>query len=281
MRLDQYLAACVPDLSRRKARVLLDIGGVFVDRSRVKVAGRKVKAGQLVEVVLGGAFDRATKKTGSAARDIDAGKLPQPSLLFEDDDILVVAKPAGLLSAPTPESDRGNLADLLGRERGLRLYVVHRLDLDTSGVLVFAKTELANQVLSNIFREHKIERQYQAVLLGMWPEEVERVEMDVGDKSAVSHFKVVKRIGDRATVVHVNLETGRTHQIRLHAAGIGYPVLGDKQHGQVSDLTPPRMALHARLLAFAHPSTGEPLRFGIDLAPDLQEWLDALEASRA
>lgn len=279
MRLDQYLAACVPDLSRRKARVLLEIGGVFVDRSRVKVAGRKVKSGQLVEVVLGGAFDRATKKTGSVARDIDAAKLPQPTLLFEDEDILVVAKPAGLLSAPTPESDRGNLADLLGRERSVRLYVVHRLDLDTSGILVFAKSEHANEVLSQIFREHKIERQYLAVLLGMWPEEIERVEMDVGDKRAVSHFHVVERLSDRATVVHVNLETGRTHQIRLHATGTGYPVLGDKQHGQVSDLTPPRMALHARLLAFAHPTSGEPLRFEIDLPPDLQSWLDELKSS--
>tara|TARA_R110002096_G_scaffold143328_4_gene299357 strand:+ start:151841 stop:152737 length:897 start_codon:yes stop_codon:yes gene_type:complete len=276
LRLDQFLAATVPDLSRRKARVLLDIGGVFVDRARVKVAGRVVKVGQLVEVVLGGAFDRATKKTGQVARSKDAEKLPAHAVLFEDDHICVATKPAGLLTAPTPESDRGNLADALGRERNLRMFVVHRIDLDTSGILVFAKTEDANRELSETFRKHAIERQYLAVVDGQWPDDLTRIEEDVGGKSAVSHFAVDQHIGDRATVLRVTLETGRTHQIRLHAAGVGQPVLGDKQHGRVSDMAPPRMALHARKLAFKHPITGEALSFETELPNDLRTWLDHL-----
>jgi 23S rRNA pseudouridine1911/1915/1917 synthase len=276
MRLDQFLAARVPDLSRRRARVLLEIGGVFVDRARVKVASRKVKEGQLVEVVRGGALDRATKKTGKTARAKDAAKLPPHKLIFEDDHIIVVEKPAGLLTAPTPESDRGNLSDALSRERGIRVFVVHRIDLDTSGILVFAKTDEANQKLSDIFREHQIERQYLAVVDGHWPEELTQIDHEVGGKSALSHFEVVEALGDRATLLRVRLETGRTHQIRLHAAGVGYPVLGDKQHGQVSDLAPPRMALHARLLAFAHPITGEKQEFECPLPEDLDSWLGKL-----
>ncbi|MCP4448199.1 MAG: RluA family pseudouridine synthase [Myxococcales bacterium] len=277
LRLDQFLAATVPDLSRRKARVLLDIGGVYVDRARVKVASRVVKEGQLVEVVLGGAFDRATKKTGTVARSKDAAKLPLHTVLFEDEHICVVYKPAGLLTAPTPESDRGNLSDVLSRERNLRMFVVHRIDLDTSGILVFAKTEDVNRELGETFRKHAIERQYLAVVDGQWPDDLLRIEEDVGGKSAVSHFEVDKRIGERVTVLRVTLETGRTHQIRLHAAGAGLPVLGDKQHGKVSDLAPPRMALHARKLAFAHPSTGEAVSFESQLPEDLSGWLSSLE----
>jgi len=279
MRLDQFLAARVPDLSRRKARVLLEIGGVFVDRARVKVASRKVKEGQLVEVVRGGALDRATKKTGKTARARDAAKLPEHTLLFEDEEILVVAKPAGLLTAPTPESDRGNLADLLARERGIRIFVAHRIDLDTSGILVFAKTEEANRELSHTFKEHAIERKYLAVVDGSWPDDLVRIDEDVGSKSALSHFAVVERLGERATLLEVRLETGRTHQIRIHAAGVGHPVLGDKQYGRVSDLAPPRMALHAKHLSFDHPMSGEARSFDCPLPGDLDTWLSSLRST--
>src|SRR5512138_1162112 len=155
-RLDQVLAARVEGLSRRQARVLLDIGGVFVDGRRVKVAGRPMHAGEEVVAVMGGALARATKKTGRAARSADERQLPPFSVVFEDDDIVVVEKPPGLLTAPTPESDRNNLADLLRRRtlegsrtpreeqamaRGAQppapIFVVHRIDLDTSGLVVF------------------------------------------------------------------------------------------------------------------------------------------------
>ena len=141
-RLDQVLAARVPGLSRRQARVLLDIGGVFVDGRRIKVAGRPARAGEKIVAVLGGALARATGKPGRAARTEDERKLPPYAVVFEDEDVVVVDKPAGLLAAPTPESDRNNLVSLLERreEGGPRILVVHRIDLETSGLIVFAKS---------------------------------------------------------------------------------------------------------------------------------------------
>src|SRR6516164_8016909 len=170
-RLDQVLAARVPGLSRRQARVLLDIGGVFVDGRRVKVAGRPARKGEEIVAVVGGALARATKTPSRAARAADASRLPAYAVVFEDEDIVVANKPAGLLTAPTPESDRNNLADLLSRRPGAGpVQVVHRLDLETSGLIVFAKTDLANRELSARFREHDLERVYLAVVAGASPE---------------------------------------------------------------------------------------------------------------
>ena len=149
-RLDQVLAAHVPGLSRRQARVLLDIGGVFVDGRRVKIAGRLSHKGEEVAVVLGGALARATQRPGRDARSEDERKLPPYAIVFEDDDMVIVDKPPGLLTAPTPESDRNNLADSLARRATppAMIYVVHRIDLETSGLVVFAKTADANRELS-------------------------------------------------------------------------------------------------------------------------------------
>src|SRR5262245_61778738 len=132
LRLDQALAARVPGLSRRRARVLLDIGGVFVDGRRTKVAGRLVRAGREGGANVGGALERATPKLGRAARDHDEARLPAFAIVFEDEDVVVVDKPSGLLTAPTPESDRNNLASLLARRPGgAPVQVVHRIDLET------------------------------------------------------------------------------------------------------------------------------------------------------
>ena len=196
-RLDLVLAANVPGLSRRKARVLLDIGGVYVDKERVKKAGRLVRGGQTIEAVLGGALHRA-EGAGTAARVKEAAKLPEYRIVHEDEHLLLVEKPAGLLTAPTPESDRNNLADLLARRpvapatlaagaeskgsqrnpaakgaersKSSPIFVVHRVDLDTSGLLVFAKTDDANRALSELFRTHDIQREYLAVVEGRFPD---------------------------------------------------------------------------------------------------------------
>ncbi|ACY19294.1 RluA family pseudouridine synthase [Haliangium ochraceum] len=279
-RLDQLLAARVPELSRRMARTLLDIGGVFVDRTRVKVASRKLRPGQSVEVHLGGALERATKEVGKEARKRDSRALPRFKIVFEDRDLVVVDKPAGLLSAPTPESDLGNLAALL-RERRERVYVVHRIDLQTSGLLVFAKTRRANQHLSERFREHQIERAYTAVVAGAPVEDTFTIDLPLRGRRATTHLQVLQRIGERAAVLDARLETGRTHQIRLHCLQRGYPVLGDPQYGErMSDeLTPPRMALHARVLGFEHPRSGEARRFESELPADLGDWLAGLSAT--
>jgi 23S rRNA pseudouridine1911/1915/1917 synthase len=270
-RLDQLLAARIPELSRRKARVLLDIGGVFVDGARVKVASRKLRAGQSVEAHIGGALDRATKEVGRAARDRDEATLPSHSVVFEDKDLIVVDKPSGLLTAPTPESDRNNLAAMLGD-----VYVVHRIDLQTSGLLVFAKTGSANRALSERFRVHDVERAYLAAVAGAFPAERERLDRAIGGRRALTHFAIEEDLGGRATLLRCRLETGRTHQIRLHCQHLGHPVLGDPRYGERFDFDPPRMALHAAALGFVHPRTGETLQFRSEWPADLTQWLEAM-----
>jgi len=270
LRLDQWLARRVPGLSRRKARTLVDLGGVFIDRTRVKVASRAVREGQVIEAVLGGALDRAGEE--------DA---PAHEVVFEDDDVLVVAKPAGLVTAPTPESDRGNLLDRLQRERGGSVWLVHRIDRMTSGLLVFAKTPEANRALGERFARHDVEREYRAVVAGEVAAD-QTIDRPIGAKRAVTHVRVVERLPG-ATLIAARLETGRTHQIRIHLAGAGHPLLGDPDHGgEVSRRfrpRPPRLALHAGLLGIVHPRTGEALRFEQPLPEDLAQWLEALRGS--
>jgi 23S rRNA pseudouridine1911/1915/1917 synthase len=278
------LAARVPDLSRRRARVLLDLGGVFVEGARTKMAGRLMKAGQSVVANLGGALDRATNATGTEARARDERTLPPHTIVHEDEDLIIVEKPAGLLTAPTPESDRNNLASLLGRPDGEArrvVFVVHRIDLDTSGLLVFAKNDETNRALSEVFREHRLSREYLAVVSGAVSDDLQTIEHPVGGKRALTRVSIVERFGERATLVRVRLETGRTHQIRLHFQAEGHPVLGDATYGRPQGNDPPRMALHATRLAFAHPRTGAPLDFESPWPADLGPWLARLRLPAA
>ena len=279
-RLDQVLPARVPGLSRRRARVLIDLGGVFIDRHRVKIAGRPLRKGEHVVAHLGGALLRAENKTGAAARGADEERLPPYTVVFEDEDVVVVEKPAGLLTAPTPESDRGNLLGLLARRgpSAQPILLVHRLDLPTSGLIIFAKTEPALLALSERFRTHALERQYLAVVADAFPDRVALIDRAVHGRPARTHVAVEERFGAHATLLRCTLETGRTHQIRLHAKALGHPVLGDREHGAPSDHDPPRLALHATRLALPHPRTGAPLAFDSPWPPDLTPWLAALRA---
>jgi 23S rRNA pseudouridine1911/1915/1917 synthase len=301
LRLDQFLGKRHQELSRRRARVAIEIGAVFVDRKRVKVAGRKVWPGQQVEVHLGGAFERATKKTGRRARDRDRAALPNPVVRYHDDSIVVLDKPSGLLSAPTPESDLGNCVDWLVAEGLGPVHVVHRLDLLTSGLLVFARSEEANRRLSAAFRDHSIDREYEVVVFGNVAEldgvgaELS-VDYPVGEKHAVTHFKLlaqssiaceasmageclaegasgessaesVEEGGDEdghkdsggqflipVSLLEARLETGRQHQIRIHAQHLGLAVVRDPLYGDrereraLGRRSAPRLALHAKRL---------------------------------
>jgi len=279
-RLDRVLAACVPGLSRSRARVLLDLGGVFVDGKRVKVASRAVRAGQTVVATIGGALARATKQPGRAARARDEAALPPFRIVHEDADLVVIDKPPGLLAAPTAESDRGNLADLLARRPGGGpVWVVHRLDLHTSGLLVYARTPEANRVLAAQFRTHDVRREYLAVVAGAFPADRLVLDTPLGGRRAVTHVAIEERYGDRATLLRCRLETGRTHQIRLHCALAGHPVLGDPLHPVRTALPPPRLALHAEVLGLVHPRTGEPLDLRSPLPADLAGWLARLRSA--
>jgi len=265
LRLDQVVPKHVAGLSRRKARAVIDLGGVFVDRARVKVAGRPVRTGQLIEVNVGGAIERSAPP-------------PAPEIVFTDDHLIVADKPAGLVTAPTPESDRGDLLDQLVRRYG-EVYLVHRLDLPTSGLLVFARTREANKQLGEDFARHDVDREYRAVAVGrVTPQTVDR---PIQGKRAVTHIDVQEALVG-ATLVSVRIETGRTHQIRIHLAGLGTPVAGDHQHGGEASRTftprAPRLALHAAMLGFTHPATGERVRFERPLPAELAAWIARLRA---
>ena len=279
-RLDQVLAANIPGLSRRRAKTLLDIGGVYVDRTRVKAASKLLRKGQTVEAVLGGAFARATPGVGTDARRKDAADLPPFTVVHEDEALIVAEKPAGLLTAPTPESDRNNLADSLARREGKGkrqpIFVVHRIDLETSGLLVFAKTEDANRALSELFRTHDIEREYLAVVAGAFSETISTIDAPVNGKRAVTRVSILERAGAKATLIRARLETGRTHQIRIQCRLRGFPVLGDRKYGTPTDYDPPRMALHATRLGFVHPMTGTAISFDSPLPAELRRWFDGL-----
>ena len=235
-----------------------------LDRARVKVAGRQLRAGQVVEVVIGGALDRA------------AGPPRELAIVHADDQIVVVDKPAGLVTAPTPESDRGDLLDLLGKKLG-EIYLVHRLDLPTSGLLVFARTRDANKRLGELFKTHDVEREYRAVVIGELA--AQTIDRPIDGRRAVTHVAPLEPLAG-AMLVSARLETGRTHQIRIHLAGLGHPVAGDRAHGGEVERTfeprPPRLALHAMVLGFAHPVTGERVRWESPLPDDLATWLERL-----
>ena len=268
LRLDQVVPRRVAGLSRRKARAVIDLGGVFVDRARVKVAGRQVRAGQVIEVHVGGAIERSEPP-------------PAPAIVFADDHVIVADKPAGLVTAPTPESDRGDLLDQLARRYG-EIYLVHRLDLPTSGLLVFARTRDANKRLGDAFARHDVDREYRAVAVGeVTPQTIDR---PIQGKRAVTHVGVLEPLAG-ATLVSARLETGRSHQIRIHLAGLGHPVAGDHQHGGelARSFVPrgPRLALHAAVLGFTHPASGERVRFERALPADLASWIARLRVSGA
>jgi len=267
LRLDQVIPKHVPGLSRRKARAVIDLGGVFVDRTRIKVASRFVKAGQVIEVNVGGAL------TASAP--------PVPTVVFADDHVIIADKPAGLVTAPTPESDRGDLLDQLAKQFG-EVYLVHRIDLPTSGLLVFARTRDANKRLGDAFKVHDIDREYRAVAIGAVA--AHTIDRPVDGKRAVTHIGVVEELAG-ATLVSARLETGRTHQIRLHLAGEGTPIAGDAQHGGETSRTfvprAPRLALHAARLGFVHPATGERVTFESAMPADLAAWIARLRVQSA
>jgi 23S rRNA pseudouridine1911/1915/1917 synthase len=282
LRLDQVLPKHIAGLSRRKARVLVDVGGVFVDRARVKVASRPVREGQEIEVHLGGVIERASGEVGAAARAKDDAALPPYAVVHEDDDLVVVDKPAGLVTAPTPESDRGNLADLLARRPGGgAVFVVHRIDRPTSGLLVFAKTDLANRALGERFAAHTVEREYRAVAVGAITAAT-TIDRPIAGKRAVTHVTPLEAFAG-ATLLACRLETGRSHQIRIHLAGAGHPLAGDGQHGTEASrgFSPraPRLALHAAVLGFPHPRTGAALRFEAPVPPDLAAWITSLRTA--
>jgi 23S rRNA pseudouridine1911/1915/1917 synthase len=313
-RLDQWLAASLGgDFSRSRLQGLIKQGAVSVGGKAVTEPKRKIVAGEAVTIALPAAMPAEPK-----------GENIPLAILYEDDALIVIDKPVGLVVHPGTGNWSGTLVNALIHHCGDTLSgiggvkrpgIVHRLDKDTSGVMVAAKTDAAHKALSEAFADHgrtgDLERAYYALVwniparasgtvdapLGRAADRVRRAVVPEGREDArhaVTHYEVLERFGEGqggagAALLECRLETGRTHQIRVHMAHIGHPLIGDRDYGQafrtkanrlpelVRGLveTFPRQALHAWLLAFRHPVTGELMRFEAPMPADLAGLVDA------
>jgi 23S rRNA pseudouridine1911/1915/1917 synthase len=322
-RLDQFLAAQLDGVSRSRVQLLMDQGDVLVNGEREK-ASLKLRGGE--QIVLTGEPHPAPLK--ATAEDIPL------DVIFEDSDLAVVNKPAGMMvHAGSGQNEdarsRGTLVNaLLYRFKALsstggdlRPGIVHRLDKDTSGLIVVAKNDRTHLALGEMFAGRNIKKTYIALVQGavermkgtinaaVGRDPLRRTRMTVrpleNARSAVSHYEVVRRLENRFgkfTLVRVRIETGRTHQIRVHMASIGHPVVGDTLYGGSGQLTDQvasqaatskaarrkavpellrlgRNFLHSACLEFIHPVTGKPLKLEAPLPADLEAFLSRLEAA--
>lgn len=318
-RLDRFLSDQLPDLSRGAVQAVIRDGRVQCTGKPVMTVSLKVNADQIYEVQLTGAESTASAQP----------QRPQPQdipldIVFEDEHLMIVHKPAGLVVHPGSGVRDGTLVNALLHHCGDRLSqgsgperpgIVHRLDRETSGLMMVAKTDAAHEALSEALQMREIKRSYQALVwgrpvqtqgmvdapIGRHPKN--RLKMAVTDagKPAVTHFEVEEMFVDLAVLLDVRLETGRTHQIRVHLNHIGYPVVGDPVYGRkasswiqkqlsglkgVEDMASEvavitgfgRQALHAYALTLQHPVTGEPLAFEAPVPDDFAELLAAFRS---
>jgi 23S rRNA pseudouridine1911/1915/1917 synthase len=274
-RLDRFIAAR-GGISRGLARRALDRGGVFLDGRRCKVAGRTLRTGQKVEVNLEEGGREATPPA----------PLDRARLLAVDEHLVAVDKPAGVPAQPTLTTDRGTLPDLVAALVGGPVEIVHRLDRETSGVTVLARTRSAAAALAEAFRTGAAEKIYLA-LCARAPSPAEgRIDAPIGKDPARAGLRRVLPGGVPAAtryrtlagsgvgaLVEAQPETGRTHQIRVHLAHLGAPLLGDPRYGgprRVAGVDVPRVMLHALRLAIRHPETGAPLVFEAPIPEDFE-----------
>lgn len=301
-RLDRFLAARLGELSRSRLKALIEQGMVTAADGPVTDPSRKVKEGECFAVTL----------PPPETAEPDAQDIPL-AVVYEDDDLIVINKPAGMVVHPAPGNPDSTLVNALLAHCGDSLSgiggvrrpgIVHRIDKDTSGLLVAAKNDLAHAALTEQFSAHSIDRAYLALVWGVpvppageisgniGRSSRDRKKMAVvgsGGKHALTRYRMLGRHGTLASLVECRLETGRTHQIRVHMASIGHPLVGDTTYGgrrnrakggndpvQATLSGFPRQALHACELGFLHPRSGKRLLFHSDLPNDMQELLDQL-----
>jgi len=299
-RLDRALAAVVPTLSRERLKALIRNGAVEAQGKAIRDPATKVRGDEYLSIAV-----PEPAPAHNAPQDIPL------TIVFEDEYLLVVDKPAGLVVHPAAGNLDGTLVNALlhhcaGHLSGIggvaRPGIVHRIDKDTSGLLVVAKTDVAHEGLAKQFAAHSIDRRYLAIVSGI-PQAthgsvdaplarsaVNRKKIAIVDgkrgKRAVTHWKRLELLRDTA-LVECRLETGRTHQVRVHMASIGHPLVGDPVYGRsgksigklLKQLAFQRQALHAAELGFTHPVTKHRLSFSSAMPPDMQELFKALGVS--
>ncbi|HEY8489940.1 MAG TPA: RluA family pseudouridine synthase [Dehalococcoidia bacterium] len=288
-RLDQFVARCVPEVTRSHAQRLIE-GGLVTVNGRPAKPGHRLAGGEAVAVTV--------PEPQPAALE------PEPiplTVVYQDADVLVVDKPPGLPVHPSPGHERHTLVnavlalcpDLRGVGGDLRPGIVHRLDMDTSGLLAVAKNDRAHQALSRQLQERTVHKVYLALVegrlrppegiidapVGRDPRHRQKMAVVAGGREARTRYRVRQEL-DGCTLVEAEPVTGRTHQIRVHMAALGHPVVGDPIYGRRSALVP-RQFLHAWRLGFRLPSTGEYREFESPLPPDLRAALRRLETAGA
>ena len=296
LRLDKALAELLPDLSRERLKSLI-VEGEVTAGGRTLNPSMKVAAGQLFAVNI-----PAPAEAEAIAQDIPL------NIVHEDADLIVVDKPAGLVVHPAAGNLDGTLVNALlhhcrGELSGIggvaRPGIVHRIDKDTSGLLVVAKSDRAHEGLAQQFKAHSIDRLYAAIVYGLPQPSAGTVDTWIGrsdadrkkmavhregrGKHAVTHYRTIERLAG-AALVECKLETGRTHQVRVHMAHLGHPLIGDPVYSRdrkgfktiLETLRFKRQALHAKRLGFIHPLTGQKLSFDSALPTDMQELLSEL-----
>ena len=284
-RIDKVLTSLEPEITRSQLKNLINDGHVTVNGQAVKPK-YKVQAGDKISLV----------KPEPQSLELTPENIPL-DIVYEDDDVIVVNKPQGMVVHPAPGHPDHTLVNALLYHSPLstingafRPGIVHRIDKDTSGLLMVAKNDLAHQSLAEQLRNKTNKREYLALVygqikedegtidapLGRNPQDRKKQAVVKGGRHAVTHFKVIKRY-DNFTLVKCILETGRTHQIRVHMKYIGHPLVGDPLYGPRKVIGKNGQFLHAALLGFKHPRTGKEMVFEAPLPENFQKMLDKLD----
>ena len=288
-RLDKYLAGEMTDLSRSRIKELVQAGEVLVNGKKSKVS-YKVQKGDLIQVTV----------LPLEPLKLEAENIPL-DIVYEDEDVIVVNKPQGMVVHPAAGHPSHTLVnallyhtrDLADSPEGFRPGIVHRIDKDTSGLLMVAKNAAARESLEKQLAAKSNKRQYLAIVHGNFAEEEGTIDAPIGrnpkdrkqmavvekGKSAVTHFKVLEQY-QGYSLVECQLETGRTHQIRVHMAYIGHPLAGDPLYGPRKTLPGHGQFLHAKTLGFEQPSTGEWLEFSVQPPEIFQQTVADLRKKR-